>query len=164
MTQLSKEEIKKTLQKWTGNNFPKSTDKTIEFYISKKIYASKKRCLHIYIKKETCDDLEFNLVIFPFKITTIGKIIEKIDGIELGKVELNSNFTVFKKMVKDEDGKTLERTGYSVQVSSQDGLVRLLKVIDEEVYSGNLKEVEQLKLTRKENLQDLYSRTIMPNN
>lgn len=164
MTQLSKEEIKKTLQKWTGNNFPKSTDKTIEFYISKKIYASKKRCLHIYIKKETCDDLEFNLVIFPFKITTIGKIIEKIDGIELGKVELNSNFTVFKKMVKDGDGKTLERTGYSVQVSSQDGLVRLLKVIDEEVYSGNLKEVEQLKLTRKENLQDLYSRTIMPSN
>ncbi|HDY6703699.1 TPA: hypothetical protein RRD34_005169, partial [Klebsiella pneumoniae] len=85
-------------------------------------------------------------------------------GIELGKVELNSNFTVFKKMVKDEDGKTLERTGYSVQVSSQDGLVRLLKVIDEEVYSGNLKEVEQLKLTRKENLQDLYSRTIMASN
>lgn len=164
MTQLPKEEIKKILQRWTGNNFPKCTDKTIEFYISKRIYTSKKRCLHIYIKRETCDDLGFNLVIFPFKIKIIGKIIEEIDGIELGKVELNSNFTVFKKMVKDEDGKTLERTGYSVQVSSQDGLVRLLKVIDEEVYSGNLKEVEQLKLTRKENLQDLYSRTIIASN
>lgn len=163
MPQLSKEEIKKVLQAWTNNNFPRQTDKIIEHYISKHIYAYEKKCLYAYIKKETSDDLEFNLVIFPFKIEVLGRIIEEIDGVELGKVELHSNFNAFKRIVKDEDNNELERTGYSVEVYTKQGLVKLLEKLDEEVYSGNLKEIEQRNLSKKENLQELYRKIILKN-
>lgn len=163
MSQLSKEEIKTTLQAWTKNNFSRHTKKIIEYYISKNIYAFNKRCLYVYVKKETSDDLEFNLVIFPFKIEVLGRIIEEIDGVELGKVELHSNFNAFKGIVKDEDNNELERTGYSVEVYTKPGLVKLLEKLDEEVYSGNLKEIEQRNLTKKENLQELYRKIILKN-
>ncbi|HHT4259144.1 TPA: hypothetical protein ACTYZB_004811 [Klebsiella variicola] len=156
MTQLSREVISNTLKKWTNNYSPKQTDKTIEFYIGSIFTATKKKCLHIYIKKETCEDLEYNLVIYPFKIIPIGKLIEEIPGVGLGKVELNSNFTIFDRIIKDENGKRHAKTGYSIRVETIEGLICLLEKIRDKVESRELPEVSQPKLVRQEDLQVLY--------
>ncbi|UYB60076.1 hypothetical protein N6B35_29700 (plasmid) [Klebsiella michiganensis] len=156
--QLSREKIKQELQKWTGNYFPKSTDKMFEFYIGKELTSSKRRCLHIYLKKETSEDLEFNLVIFPFKIKKIFPVIEKTIGITHGKVETHSNFNVFNKIIKDDNGNYREKVGYSILVESEKGLQDFIALLDQEVTNGNLKEIEQHGLKQGENLRDLYNR------
>ncbi|WP_079963960.1 hypothetical protein [Salmonella enterica] len=85
---------------------------------------------HIYIispDNKTRQD-EFSLVIYPFVATKIIPIISCIPSVELGYVQLSSNFNAFK--VHDiKSFKKYSGVGYSLKVDCEESVWRLIAEI-----------------------------------
>ncbi|EIZ9238762.1 hypothetical protein QMS56_10335 [Cronobacter malonaticus] len=82
---------------------------------------------HVYIiSPENCsrhDD--YSLVIFPFQVTKLIPLIDKIEGISLGHIQLSSNFNAFKIPTKSK--RTPKNgVGYSVKVDKEECLWKLI--------------------------------------
>ncbi|HEE1923134.1 TPA: hypothetical protein R6913_004178 [Klebsiella pneumoniae] len=82
---------------------------------------------HIYIispeNQSRRDD--YSLVIFPFDIKKLIHIIDKIDGIALGHIQLSSNFNAF-QIHKPSKSKRYCGVGYSMKVDNEDNLWNLI--------------------------------------
>ncbi|HCJ2415481.1 hypothetical protein [Klebsiella pneumoniae] len=82
---------------------------------------------HIYVispENKSRQD-ECSLVIFPFDISKLLPIIGKLEGIDLGHIQLSSNFNMFKihnKLKSDE----YCGVGYSLKIDKEENLWRLI--------------------------------------
>ncbi|ELD1608217.1 hypothetical protein HVX40_24385 (plasmid) [Escherichia coli] len=117
---------------------------------------------HVYIispdDKSRRDD--YSLVIYPFNVKKISSLIDEIDGVELGYIQLSSNFNAFHIHNKS-NSKKYCGVGYSVKIDNEEALWRLIVEIKKRLMlqasdDKKLSSVFQLDLPKigKENPQD----------
>ncbi|EME5107103.1 hypothetical protein VYS60_003544 [Salmonella enterica] len=82
---------------------------------------------HVYIispDNESRRD-DYSLVIFPFNIKKIFSLVDNLDGVELGYIQLSSNFNAFKihNRLKFQN---YSGVGYSIKVDNEEGVWHLI--------------------------------------
>lgn len=82
---------------------------------------------HVYVispDNESRRD-DYSLVIFPFVINKIMALVDTLEGITIGDIQLNSNFNAFKIHNRSNSNK-YSGVGYSVKATDEESVWRLI--------------------------------------
>ncbi|HFZ8366070.1 TPA: hypothetical protein ACIPAM_004432 [Salmonella enterica subsp. enterica serovar Wangata] len=102
---------------------------------------------HVYIispDNESRRD-DYSLAIFPFNLRKIISLIEEIEGVNEGHIQLNSNFNSF-KIHNINASDNFSGVGYSVRIDNEESLWRLIVEIKKRLMleSGDTRRLPSL--------------------